>query len=217
MLDGVHRGHGQAGAVDEAGDVAVELDVVEVKLACLDLQLGLLVEVAHFGDVFVPVQRVAVDGNLGVDGGDFLDAVRALDDAERVNLDHRGVALPPGFVHAGDELGPGVDQLAAQAKRLGQVACLIRLQTKQGIDVQLDDGVRVGLGDLLDVNTALAAGHDKRLGSLAVEQHGKIKLIENLLAAGDEQGVHLAPGFPGLLGDDCVAEHGLGLFVDVVG
>ena len=55
MIDGVHRGHGQTGAVDKAGDGAVEFDVVEVKLARLDLKFSFLVEVAHLGDVLVPV------------------------------------------------------------------------------------------------------------------------------------------------------------------
>ena len=92
-----------------------------------------------------------------------------------------------------------------------------RLQAKQGIDVQLDDGVGIGLGNLLDVDAALAADHDERLGGFAVEQHGKVKFVNDLLAAGDEQGVDLASGLAGLLGDDGVAEHGLGFFVDVVG
>ena len=110
-----------------------------------------------------------------------------------------------------------MDELAAQAKRLGQVAGLVRLQAKQGIDVQLDDGVGVGLGDLLDIDAALAAGHDEWLRGFAVEQHGEVKFVDNFLAAGDEQGVDLASGLAGLLGDDGVAEHGLGFFVDVVG
>ena len=110
-----------------------------------------------------------------------------------------------------------MNEFAAQAKRLGQVAGLERLQAKQGIDVQLDDGVGIGLGNLLDVDAALAAGHDERLGGFAVEQHGKVKFVNDLLAAGNKEGVNLAPSLAGLLGDDGVAEHGLGFFVDVVG
>ena len=51
MLDDVHRGHRQAGAVDEAGDVAVELDVIEAELAGLDFQRRFLVQIAHRLDV----------------------------------------------------------------------------------------------------------------------------------------------------------------------
>ena len=47
MLDDVHRRHGQARAVDQAGDVAVQLDVIQVELAGLDFQRGFLLLVAH--------------------------------------------------------------------------------------------------------------------------------------------------------------------------
>src|SRR5215212_492232 len=44
-LDDVHRGHGEPRAVDHAGDVAVELDVVEVELRSLYFERLLFVEV----------------------------------------------------------------------------------------------------------------------------------------------------------------------------
>ena len=68
MLDDVHRGHGEAGAVDEAGDVAVELDVIQVELAGLDFQRRFLGQVAHRLDVLVAVERVVIEADLGVDG-----------------------------------------------------------------------------------------------------------------------------------------------------
>ena len=61
VLDDVHGGHGQAGAVDHAADVAVELDVVEVELGGLHLERLLLVEVAQLGDVLVAEQGVVVE------------------------------------------------------------------------------------------------------------------------------------------------------------
>src|SRR5581483_5576458 len=36
MLDDVHRGHRETGAIDQAGDVAIELDVIQVELTRLD-------------------------------------------------------------------------------------------------------------------------------------------------------------------------------------
>src|SRR4029078_612715 len=53
QLDRVHRRRGGAGAVDEAADVAVELDVGEVELARLDLGRVFLVEVAVRGELRV--------------------------------------------------------------------------------------------------------------------------------------------------------------------
>ena len=46
VLDQVHRRHREAGAVDHAADVAVELDVREALLACQSSLGGLVVRVA---------------------------------------------------------------------------------------------------------------------------------------------------------------------------
>ena len=66
-LDDVHGRHGEPGAVDHAGDVAVELDVVELVPAGLDLVRVLLVEVPQLGDLGLAVERVAVEVHLGVE------------------------------------------------------------------------------------------------------------------------------------------------------
>ena len=66
VFDGIHGGHREAGAIDEAGDVAVELDVVQVELAGFNLQRILLGEVAHLSDVRVAEHGVGIDGHLGV-------------------------------------------------------------------------------------------------------------------------------------------------------
>ena len=57
QLDDVHRRHGEAGAVDHAADVAVELDVGEVVLRRLDLHRVLLGQVAQLGEVLVAEHR----------------------------------------------------------------------------------------------------------------------------------------------------------------
>ena len=38
MLDDIHCGHGETRAVDETGNVAVQLDVIQVELARFDFQ-----------------------------------------------------------------------------------------------------------------------------------------------------------------------------------
>src|SRR5437899_11813870 len=55
MLNDIHGSHGQAGAVDETGDVAIELDVIEVELAGLDLQRRFFTKVAHLLNIFVAI------------------------------------------------------------------------------------------------------------------------------------------------------------------
>ena len=66
-LDDVHRRHGEAGAVDHAADVAVERDVGEVVFRRLDLLGVLFGLVAQRDDVGVAVERVVVEGDLGVE------------------------------------------------------------------------------------------------------------------------------------------------------
>src|SRR6185503_1039875 len=65
-LDDVHGGHGQAGAVHHAPDVAVQLDVVEVVFRGLDIERIFLVDVPQRDHVLVPVQRVVVEVELRV-------------------------------------------------------------------------------------------------------------------------------------------------------
>ena len=61
MLDDIHGGHGQARAVDQAGDGPIEFDVIEIEFAGLDFQRRFLVQVAHFLNILVPVKRVVID------------------------------------------------------------------------------------------------------------------------------------------------------------
>ena len=65
-LDEVHGGHRQAGPVDHAADVAVQLDEVDARLARRDLGWLLLVEVAHLLQLRVAEERRVVQRDLGV-------------------------------------------------------------------------------------------------------------------------------------------------------
>ena len=67
VLDDVHRGHREARAVDEAGDVSVEADVVEVELGRGDFARVFLALVAHRDDLGLPVERVVVEVEFGIE------------------------------------------------------------------------------------------------------------------------------------------------------
>jgi hypothetical protein len=67
QLDDVHRRHGEAGAVDHAADIAVELDVGEVVLRRLDLHRILLGLVAQRLDVGMAEHGVGIEAHLGVE------------------------------------------------------------------------------------------------------------------------------------------------------
>ncbi len=66
-LDDVHGRHGKACAVDHASDVAVECDVGQVVLGGFDFLRVFFVQVAELLNVRVLEQRVAIEGDFGVE------------------------------------------------------------------------------------------------------------------------------------------------------
>ena len=68
VLDDVHGGHGEAGAVHHAGDVAVELDVVERVLGGFDFERVFFGDVAQVLEFLVAEHGVVVEVDLAVEG-----------------------------------------------------------------------------------------------------------------------------------------------------
>ena len=105
VLDDVHGGHGEAGAVDHAGDGAVELDVVEAELGGFDFERIFFVEIAQFAKILVAEERVVVEGHLGVER----DELAVAGEDEGIDFEQRGV---------------GVDERAMQAPgKMARLAC----------------------------------------------------------------------------------------------
>src|SRR3954465_4522825 len=107
MLDDVHGGHRETCAVDKAGDIAIELDIIEVEFAGLDLQGRFLTKIAHGVNFFVTEEGVVIDADLGIDRRKRILAIGAFDDAERIDLYHAGIAFPPCFINTEEELYRG--------------------------------------------------------------------------------------------------------------
>ena len=59
-LDDVHRGHGQAGTINQTRDVTVESDVVETVLRSFDFARIFFCNVAHDRYIRVSIKRVIV-------------------------------------------------------------------------------------------------------------------------------------------------------------
>ena len=155
QLDDVHGRHRQAGAVDHAADVAIQLDIVQLVAARLDLVRILLVEIAQLDHLGLAIERIAVEVHLGVEG----DQVAVLGDHQRIDLDQAGVELgerPADAAHEGDRLA---HLLALEAEAEGDLAAVERLEPDRGIDRDLDDLLRRPRRDLLDVDPALGRGH----------------------------------------------------------
>lgn len=70
QLDDVHRGHGETRTVDQAADVSVELDVVEVVLGGRHFSGILLALVLEGEDVLLSELSIVVEAKLGVQSHD---------------------------------------------------------------------------------------------------------------------------------------------------
>ena len=86
-LDDVHGGHRQAGAVHHAGDVAIELDVVQAELGRFHFERIFFVEIAQVDQVLVPEHGVVVEVDLGIQRDDF--AILGQD--QRIDLGERRI------------------------------------------------------------------------------------------------------------------------------
>jgi hypothetical protein len=96
------------------------------------------------------------------------------------------------------------------------LARLIRHDADGRINLLLDDLLGMFLGDFLDVHAALGAGHDERTRRGAIQQHREVKLLLDLFRRRDEQFADEPSVRAGLLGDEHLTEHGLGLFVNIL-
>src|SRR5471032_2997234 len=96
QLDGVHGGHGQAGAVHQATDVAVQGDVSQVEFRCFNFSWIFFVQVAVSDDFWLTEQPVGVEVELGVQSDDLARTGQY----QRVDFGQRRVSFPIGFVQA---------------------------------------------------------------------------------------------------------------------
>ena len=113
------------------------------------------------GDVFVAEEAVVVYRDLRVQRQDFAPC----GEYKRVYLHEARVRLPEGFVEVLNYLPDALCRVAFETRGEYYLAHLVRLQPDQGVHVDPHYGVRVFLGDLLDVYAALGREEDERLSS----------------------------------------------------
>ena len=206
VLDDVHGRHRQAGAVDHAADVAVELDVGEVVLLGLDLRRILLVEVAQRLQLLVAVERVVVEVDLASSASTLPSLVTTsglISTSEPSTSIERLVQLQQ---EAGGVLG-GVAG-AARGRRPG---CAPGRRASPAPGRRLLQDLLRGLGgDLLDVHAALGRGHHHHPAGAAVDQHADVELAGDVHALLDQQALDLLAARAGLVRDQVHAEDLLG-------
>ena len=202
-LDRVHRRHRQPGAVDEAADVAVELDVAEVELARLDLGRILLVEVAQFHDLGMAEQCVGIEVELGVQRDD----AAVLRQDQRIDLGKRGIRVPERLVQPLQHGARLRNARGRDADLGGDIVGVMVRHAECRIDVHLVDLLRRMGGDLLDVHAAFARRHQGHALGGAIDHHADVKLLGDVGALLDQQAAHLLATRPRLVRDQLHAEN----------
>src|SRR6185312_8184212 len=111
-LDDVHGCHGQAGAIDHAANLAIQLDVGKIVSGGFDLHRIFFIQVAQFDNVRVPEQGVVVKVQLGIQADD----VAVLRDNQRIDLQQAHVLGQKGVVEPPDNLADLLGLSALQAQ-----------------------------------------------------------------------------------------------------
>ena len=202
-MGNVHGGHGEAGAVDEAADSAVQLDVVDAEAAGLRLQWVLLSRVPHPEQVGVPEEGVVVYLQLGV-GGQH-GPVRG--DDEGVHLDQRAVVGGEDDVEPLHYAGYGSDQPGVDAEAQGKRPALVWHEPEDRVDGGADYLLRGAVGDLLDVHAAGRADHHDGASLGAVDDYGGVHLLGDVDRLLHQHGIHGYARRAGLVRDEGRAEH----------
>ncbi|TPV97883.1 MAG: hypothetical protein USCAAHI_02684 [Beijerinckiaceae bacterium] len=203
IFDRVHGCHGEPGTIDNAADIAVEANIVEVMLGGLDLARVLLRMVAHVGDATAPEQRIVVERHLGIESEDPV----VLGHDERIDLDHGGVEIAECAVAAKDAGDGAADLLEREAKTEGEFARLEGLEPHRRLDHHLQDFLWMVLGDLLDFHAAEAGCDDPHPLDLPVENEAEVNLALERFGDLDIDPLHDFALGARLIGDEGFAKH----------
>ena len=156
VLDDVHGGHRQAGAIDHAGDRAVKLDVVQRVLAGFHFKRIFFGNVAQRLDLRMAEERVVVKGHLGIERKELV----VLGGDEGIDLDQRSVRLDESLVEALEEDDGLVHHAGLDVECEGDLAALVRSEPDDRIDLFLIDRGGILGGDFFDLHAAGFRGHE---------------------------------------------------------
>lgn len=213
QLDDVHGGHGKTGTVDEAADITVKLDEVEVGLGGADLIGVLLGGVAPLKDLLLSEVGVVVETELGVHAENLV--VRGLRQGVDLNLGR--VLLAEDLVELLDGVLGLLDALLAEAELGSDLAGSLVSDTDVDVDVVGVDSVRGLLGDGLNVHTTLGRRDNDGALVLAVHEDGEVELTTSKLALANVDRVAETAASTRLLGNEVVADHLLSEHLSLVG
>eukprot|EP00162_Nutomonas_longa_P009046 comp18991_c0_seq1/m.34978 comp18991_c0_seq1/g.34978 ORF comp18991_c0_seq1/g.34978 comp18991_c0_seq1/m.34978 type:complete len:321 (-) comp18991_c0_seq1:72-1034(-) len=185
-IDGIHGGHGKPGAVDEACDLAVETNVVEIPLGRSNVARVLLGLVAEGKDGLLARGCVVVKVELAVKAEDL---VLALDGGHGVDLDQCGVALLKEGIELADELGGLAVELLGDAHLACHLLELFGLEAAVRVKRDLDDLLRGLFGNTFNVHTAFRRANNHWAAKRPVHRNPKVELLVRLHNLAHKNGV----------------------------
>ena len=97
--------------------------------------------------------------------------------------------------------------------RFGRIRIDLETLETKGLPERIFDG---GFGNLFDVHAALRGGHDHQTRSRSVQQHAEVQFARDVASVFDVKALHFFAGWPRLFGHQHVAQHLLGVLVNLV-
>ena len=176
QLNDVHGAHRQACAVNHAADVAIQRHVVQFPLCSLRFTRVFLRLVAHFTQIRLAEQCVAVSAQFAVEA----DQVALSGDDQRVDLDQRQVALQEDGCQTHEDLGELLNQLAFQTQFERQLATLVRHWACQRIDRHFVDQVWRLFCHFLDFHAAFGRRHEHHTTGAPVNNRAQVQFFRDV-------------------------------------
>ena len=170
QLNDVHGAHRQARAVNHATNVAVQRDVVQFPLRSLRFARIFLRLVAHFAQIRLAEQRVAVSAQLAVEA----DQIALFGDNQRVDLDQRQVALKENGRQAHENFSELLNLFTFQTQFKRQFTTLVRHRARQRIEGDLMDQMRSLFRHFFDFHAAFGGGHEDHATGAAVNYRAQV-------------------------------------------
>ena len=156
---------------------------------------------------------IVVKVQLGVHGQDLM--IRRLGQGVDFNL--RGVLVHEKLVQVLDG-GLGIfNDARREAQLRGNVAGQFVSDADLDVHGSRDDGFGVLLGHALNVHTALRRADNHGGLSGAVHEHGEVEFTSGVFPLADVDGAAETATGACLLGDELVADHLVGEFLDILG
>src|SRR5271170_2970421 len=152
------------------------------------------------------IERVVVEINLRVERNQLAIAR----DDQRIDFDHRRICFEERAIERLQERQRYIYQLAGQPQTEGELASVVRLETRLGTNHFFQNCGRLFLRHFLDFHAPRGAGHNERRSRGTIEQNAEIQLPLYVETLFDEQAANDAPLFARLDRDELHAQHALG-------